>query len=179
MEEKAVAGVLLFLANSTMTKASPIYWKSKTISRVCHSSKDAENLNISKMVDDAIFAARKMEILLYSDFRKRMKIHLYTDSEATLEWIVPSKQIEQKTLRLRLTDLKERLLEGDIYSYSWLSIEDMWAYLLTKEMHLLQHLEDVFLKNTLNLSRTQTNQVKAIGTKIRMHNIRNRKQSEI
>lgn len=33
-EEKAVGGMLLFLANSTMTKASSIYWKSKTISRV-------------------------------------------------------------------------------------------------------------------------------------------------
>ena len=53
-EEKAVGGVFLFLANSSMTRASPLYWKSKTISRVCHSSKDAETLNISKMVDDAV-----------------------------------------------------------------------------------------------------------------------------
>ena len=56
-EDKAVCGVLLFLSNSSMTRAPPIYWKSKTISRVCYSSKDAETINISKMMDDAIFAA--------------------------------------------------------------------------------------------------------------------------
>ena len=49
-EEKAVDSVFLFLANTKMSKASPIYGKNKTISRVCYSSKDAETLNISKMV---------------------------------------------------------------------------------------------------------------------------------
>merc|ERR1711873_261387 len=44
-EEKAVGGVLLFLANSQMTRASLIYWKAKIISRVCQSSKDAETLD--------------------------------------------------------------------------------------------------------------------------------------
>ena len=70
------------------------------------------------MVDNAIFAARQTEILLYGDFFKRMKIHLYTDSEATLESIASSKQVEQKTLRLTVMGLKERLLEGDVSSYS-------------------------------------------------------------
>ena len=88
-EYKAVGGVLLFLSNSSMTRAAPIYWKSKTISRVCYSSKDAETINISKMMEDAIFAARQLEILMFGDFKKRMKVRLFTDSEATLEsrWI--------------------------------------------------------------------------------------------
>ena len=29
--DKAVGGVMLFLTNSTMTRASPIYWKAKQI----------------------------------------------------------------------------------------------------------------------------------------------------
>ena len=45
-DDKAVGGVLLFLANEDMTRAAPVYWKSKTISRVCYSSKDAETLNV-------------------------------------------------------------------------------------------------------------------------------------
>ena len=57
-DEKAIGGVLLFLSNSDMSKAVPIYWKSKTISIVCYSSKDAETINVSNMVEDAIFAAR-------------------------------------------------------------------------------------------------------------------------
>ena len=82
-EEKAVGGVLLFLSNSNMTRASPIYWKSKTIAKICYSSKDAETINVSKMMDDAIFAARQIETLLFGDYRKRMKVRLFIDSEST------------------------------------------------------------------------------------------------
>jgi len=80
---------------------------------------------------------------------------------------------------LTIRDLKERLVEGDISSYSWLSTEDMWTDLLTKEMHLPQHLEDAILRNDHCLPKSQINQVKAVGTEIRMHYIRNRKQTEM
>ena len=53
-DEKVVGGVMLFLSNSSMTRAAPIYWKSKTISRVCYSSKDAETINVATMMEDAI-----------------------------------------------------------------------------------------------------------------------------
>ena len=84
----------------------------------------------------AIFAARQLEILMFGDFKKRMKVRLFTDSEATLQAIASSKQIERKTLRLTVTDLKERLIDGDIYSYSWLPTQSMWADMMTKEMCL-------------------------------------------
>ena len=54
-DKAVVGGVLLFLTNENMTRAAPIYWKSKTISRVFYSSKDAETINISKMTDDEIY----------------------------------------------------------------------------------------------------------------------------
>ena len=76
-------------------------------------------------------------------------------------------------------DVKERLLKGDIFSYSWLSTDDMWADVLTKEMSLPLLSEDVFLKNNLNLPRTFINQVKAVGMEVRMHNIGNRTQPEV
>ena len=63
-EEKAVGGILLFLSNSTMTRVVPIYWKSKIISRVCYSSKDAETINVAWMVEDAIFTTRLLDILI-------------------------------------------------------------------------------------------------------------------
>ena len=94
---------------------------------MCYSSKDAETINISKMMEDAIFAARQLEMLMFGDYKKRIKVRLFTDSEATLESIASSKQIERKTLRLTVTDLKERLVDGDIYSYSWLPTKSMWA----------------------------------------------------
>ena len=61
-------------------------------------------------------------------------MRLFTDSEATLESIASSKQIERKTLRLTLVDLKERLVDRDVYSYSWLPTQSMWVDMMTKEM---------------------------------------------
>ena len=60
------------------------------------------------MVDDVLFAARQLELLLYGDYKKRIKIDLYTDSELTLESIAYSRQIGQKTLRMTVRDLKDR-----------------------------------------------------------------------
>ena len=120
MDDKAVGGVLLFLANSSMTRASPVYWKYKTLVRVCHRSNDAETLNVLTMVEDAIFAARQLEILMFGEYKKRMKVRIFTDSEPTLESIASSKHIERKSLILTVTDLKERLLDGEIYSYYWI-----------------------------------------------------------
>ena len=53
-DNKAIGGIFLFLTNSSLSRAAPIFWKTKQIDRVCHSSKDAETLNILKMVDDSV-----------------------------------------------------------------------------------------------------------------------------
>ena len=83
-DDKAIGGVLLFLTNKEMTRATPIYWKSKTIARVCYSSKDGKTINISIMMNDDIFAAHQIETLYYRDYKRRMKVRLFTDSEPTL-----------------------------------------------------------------------------------------------
>ena len=126
------------------------------------------------MMDDAIYAARQIETLYYGDYKRRIKVRLFTDSEPTLESIASSRQVERKTLRPTIVDLKERLVDRDIHSYSWLPTQDMLADVLTKEMRLPQALESVFLKNEFSLSQPLVNEVKAVGTEIRMVNIRNR-----
>ena len=136
----------MFLCNSAMTRAAPIYWKAKQIEKVCHSSKDAETLNLLKMVEDATFAAHQMEQLLYGKVTGRIPIRLFTDSESTLESVASSKQIVTKSLRMTIVDLKERLIRGEITSIAWLPTERMWADLLTKEKKLPEDLEDVMFK---------------------------------
>ena len=126
-DDKAVGGVMLFLTNLSMTIASPLCWKSKTISRVCYSSKDGEMINMATMMEDAVFTARQVEILIFGNYWRRIKIRLFTDSEATFESIASSKQIERRTLRMTVVDLKERLVDVDIYSYSWLPTKDIWV----------------------------------------------------
>ena len=114
--DKAIGGGILFLTNSSMTRAPPIYWKVNPIDRVCHSSKDAETLNLLTMVEDSVYAANQLEQMLYGDILRRIPIHLFTDSKSTLESIASSKQIVTKTLRTVIMDLKERLLSGKITS---------------------------------------------------------------
>ena len=65
--KKAVGGVFLFLTNSSMMRASPIYWKAEQIDRVCHSSKDAETLNLLRMVEDSVYTAYQLKQLIYGD----------------------------------------------------------------------------------------------------------------
>ena len=45
-DDKAIGGIFLFLANSSMTHAAPIFWKTKQIQRACHSSNNVETLNL-------------------------------------------------------------------------------------------------------------------------------------
>ena len=145
------------MANSSLTQASPIYWKSKKIERVCHSSKDAETLNLIKIVDDAVLTARQLELLLYGDIIQRISVFLFTDSESTLESVASTKQISTKTLRNVIMDLKQRLVDGEITSYAWLPTISMWADILTKEKKMPSTFEDVFVTNNLSLEDTTIN----------------------
>merc|ERR1712240_31543 len=116
-DEKSVEGMLIIIANDRMTAASPIIWKSKQIERVCHSSKDAENLAMSKLLDKVTYIARQLEILLFGEYRKRLPVRVMTDSEPTLESIVSTRQIERKGLRITVQEMMEKLMEGEIVSY--------------------------------------------------------------
>ena len=106
------------------------------------------------MVEDSVYAASQLEQMLYGDVLRRIPICLFTDSESTLESVVSSKQIVTKTLRTVIMDLKERLP--------------------TKESKLPEALEDVLIRNVMDIEDTTINEVKAHGQEVRMTNIRNR-----
>ena len=77
------------------------------------------------MMEDTVYTDRQVEILIFEDYQRRIRVRLFMDSEATLESIAFSKQIERKTLRMTVVDLKEQLIDGEVYSYSWLPTKDM------------------------------------------------------
>ena len=62
-----------------MKNVLPIFWKSKNIQKVCHSSKEAETKNILKLVDESLYQAKMVEQVLFRNRRKVM-VDLYTDS---------------------------------------------------------------------------------------------------
>ena len=74
----------------------------------------AETLILNKLVKDAVFAARQIKALLYCNYEKIIMIHLYTDSEGTLESIASTKQIIRKSLWIVIQDLKKILTDGKI-----------------------------------------------------------------
>ena len=134
--------------------------------RVCHSSKDAETLNLIKMVDDAVLTSRQLGILLYRDIMLRITVYLFTDSESTLELIASSKQIATKTLRNVITDLKQRLVDDEVASYAWLPTNSMWVDMLTKEKIMLPAFEKVIATNALTLRDKTVKRVKAFGQEV-------------
>merc|ERR1712177_51891 len=86
-DEKSIGGMMIVLTNENMTKASPLMWKAKQIDRVCHSSKDAETLSMTKMIDELTYMSRHVEILLYGNYDRRLNVRIITDSKPTLESI--------------------------------------------------------------------------------------------
>ena len=77
-------------------------------------------------------------------------------------------------MRQTVVDIKERLVDGDIQSFSWLPTQDMMVDLMTKEMRSPFNLEEVIMTNTLHIPQPLVNEVVAVGTEICMKNIQNR-----
>ena len=75
---------------------------------------------------------------------------------------------------MTVREWKDRLLEGEIASYTWLPTEEMWADALTKEMRLPLGLEKVLGMNKMELPDCDINKVRAVDGEIKMENIQNR-----
>ena len=118
---------------------------------MCYSSKDAETIYLVRMTEDAIFGSRQLELLLFGDYKKRIKVRLFMDSESTLESIASSRQIERKTLQQTVVDLKEGLVDGDVLSYSWLPTGEVILDLMTKEAKMNDAFEDIIRENIINI----------------------------
>ena len=114
--------------------------------------------------------------MLFGDYKKRMPVRVMTDSEPTLESIASTKQIERKGLRMTVQEMKEKLLEGEVKSYQWLSTKEMWADGLTKEMEMAEGLRKLLKEGKCEMVKKEVNKVVCENDEIKMLNIRNRKQ---
>merc|ERR1711942_418147 len=156
-DDKAIGGMMMMIANKEMTKASPVMWKAKQIERVCHSSKDAETLALSKILDEITYLARQIEMLMYGKYEQKIPVRIITDSEPLLESIASTKQIERKSLRMTVQELKDRLMIGDVKSYQWIPTKEMWADGLTKEMEMAEGLRRMLKEGVCNLKKEEAN----------------------
>merc|ERR1712101_44878 len=167
--------MIIALTNEKMTKASPLMWKAKQIDRVCHSSKDTETLLMMKMIDELTYMARHVEILLYGDYKKRLNVRILTDSQPTLESIASTKQIERKGLRILVHEMKDKLRDGEIDSYQWVSTKQIWADGLTKEMPMTEGVRNLLKNGKCEMVSEDINKVVCQNEEIKIINIRNRK----
>ena len=153
-------------------------WRSKQIDRVCHSSKDAETLALSKLLDEAVYLARQLDVLLFGDYNKRIPVRIFTDSEPTLKSIVSTKQVERKRFRMTVREMKERLIKGEIKSYQWIPTKEMWSDGLTKEMEMAEELRRLLKTGICEIKKEEVNKVVCENDEIKMLNIRNRNKAE-
>merc|ERR1711942_332862 len=177
-DDKAIGGMMMMIANKEMTKASPVMWKAKQIERVCHSSKDAETLALSKILDEITYLARQIEMLMFGKYEQKIPVRIITDSEPLLESIASTKQIDRRSLRMTVQELKDKLMTGVVKSYQWIPTKEMWADGLTKEMEMADGVRKMLREGVCNLKKEEFNKVVCENEEIRMLNIRNRKKKE-
>merc|ERR1711867_227376 len=131
---------------------------------------------MSKILDEVVYIARELEILLFGDYRKKVPLRIMTDSEPTLERIASTKQIERKGLRMTVQEMKEKLRDGEIKSYQWVSTKQIWAHYLTKEMEMTEGLRKLLKEGKCEMVKEDINKVIFENEEIKMLNIRNRKK---
>ena len=135
------------LANKNNNKTVPLYWKSKRITKISTSTKDAETHALFKNVGDAAFVASNVETLLFGDVKNRIKVESYIDSKPLLESIASTRIIENKFLVSEVSALKTLLEDGVVSDFTWVRTEDQLADVLTKDMAEPYMFRRVFLKN--------------------------------
>ena len=174
--EKAIAGMIIVLTNKDMTKASPLMWKAKQIDGVCLSSKDAETVAMLKIIDELVYMSKHVEILLYGDYQRWMNVRIITDSEPTLESIGSTRQIDRKQLRGMVSEMKDKLTEGEITSYQWVSTKDIWADKLTKEKSMSEGVRKLLKQGTCSMVQKEENKVVNQDGDVKKINVRTRRQ---
>ena len=173
-DSKSISGILILLGNVENKKTVPIYWKSRVIAKVCHSAKASETRSMTALLDNAQFFAGQLEILLFGKSAVQFPVKLYTDSKPLLESIGSTHKVEEKLLRNCVTDMKDRLYDGKIKSYSWLDGRDMVADVLTKEAKPHDDLKDITIGNRFRNAFAEDNIIKCVEGEIKLLNPRNK-----
>ena len=73
-------------------------------------------------------------------------------------------------------EMKEKLRDGDINSYQWVSTKSTWADGLTKEMSMTEGMRNLLKEGKCDMVSNDINKVICHNEEIKMPNIRNRKR---
>ena len=166
-DENAVSGEMILLGNTKMVAASPMFWKSGVIRKVCLSPKAAETRSLLRLVDDSLCLARQLAAMLNTKIETRM----FTDSRPLLESIGSSGQIEEKALRQSVASLKQNLEDGEVGSFAWIAGTEIVADVFTKQGSQREALDEIVLDNVFRHAQTVDNLVLFKTEEIQIKNL--------
>jgi hypothetical protein len=165
--EKAVGGSLVVLGNRDSLGGVPLYWRSKTLKKVCTSAKAAETHAMTRHLNDVQFFTLQLQQLLAPEAEDKIPIRIFTDSKPLLESIGSIHQVENKLLRNNIQDMKDMLYEGIVFSFSWLEAEEMLADLFTKDRKNVDDLESLTKENVFKQAQQKKNMVVCVKDEIK------------
>ena len=110
-------------------------------------------------VDTSVYLSIQLSVLLFGCSEKKIPVKIYTDSLPLLESIASTRQVEQKLLRNTMTDLKQKLEDGDVTAYSWIETKSMTADILTKEGGEVENILEVVRENLFRKANSEHNMV--------------------
>ena len=153
----STGGSLVLLASRKGAKAVPLFWKSKNITKVCTSTKDAETHALFKNISDASFAATNLELLLFGSQDKKIKVESFIDSKPLIESLASTRVVENKFLVAEINALKSLIEDGTVNEYTWVDTDNQLADVLTKEMNEPRSFRSVFLWNKCDFTKFAEN----------------------
>jgi hypothetical protein len=170
--EKAVGGSLVILGNKNTTGGVPLYWRSKTLKKVCTSAKAVETHAMTRHMNDIQFFTLQLQQILAPEAKEKIPIRIFTDSKPLLESVGSIHQVENKLLRNNVQDMKDMLYEGIVLSFSWLEAEEMLADLFTKDRKNSEDLDALTQKNIFVYALQKKNMVVCLNDEIKfLHRI--------
>ena len=60
---------------------------------------------------------------------------------------------------MTVQEMKEKLIEGEIKSYQWLSTKEIWAYGITKEMEMAESLRKLLKAGKCMIMKQEANKL--------------------
>ena len=111
------------------------------------------------LVDTSVYLAEQLATLIFGDVNYKIPLKIYTDSKPLLDSIASTKQVEQRLLRNTMTDLKQKLLDKSVTSFSWIETKAMTADVLTKDGGDIENILEVVRENVFRKANSKNNMV--------------------
>ena len=67
----SMSGTIIMLGSTRSNKVIPIHWELKTIHQICTSTKDAEPCDLNNTMSYRMYAARRIEQMLFGHVENR------------------------------------------------------------------------------------------------------------